>query len=212
MSVEGINNSNNNAGLYAAGAGLVGAGAGVAAGYYTRPFLKDGAPTDEFVKKVNNNHLENLGEVEKKQYFYAVKTIKELDEVSNVEELKAFCRNNERLKQTGQLDDFLAEIDAAGFEKAKSDMKEGIQIVVDVLDELVKDMIDSSWDKNTKKFVNNAGEVPKEGFDAVKKAARSIQGKYAAIYGSIGAAVLGLGTLLCCGGKKEQPQNIDAQV
>lgn len=209
MSV-GVNNSNNNAGLYAAGAGLLGAGAGAAAGYYTRPFLKDGAPTDEFVKKVNNNLVENLGEAEKKQYLDAIEAVKKLDEVSNVEELKELCRNNEMLKQSGQLDNMLAEIDAAGFEKAKSDMKKGVQIVVDCRDEVVKDMIDSSWDKNAKKFVHNAGEVTKEGFEAVKKAARGIQGKYAAIYGSIGAAVLGLGTLLCCGGKKEQPQNIDA--
>ena len=210
MSVEGINNSNNNAGLYVAGAGLLGAGAGAAAGYYTRPFLKDGAPTDEFVKKVNNNLVENLGEAEKKQYFDAVETIKKLDEVSNVEELKELCRNNEMLKQLAPLDKLLAEIDAIGFEKAKSDIKEGVQISLDVRDELVKDLIDSSWDKNAKKFVHNADEVTKEGFEAVKKAARSIQGKYAAIYGSIGAAVLGLGALLCCGGKKEQPQNIDA--
>jgi len=35
-----------------------------------------------------------------------------------------------------------------------------------------------------------------------EKAAKSIQGKYAAIYGAIGAAILELGTLLCCGGKK----------
>ncbi len=48
MSVDSVNNSNNTALYTASGAVL---GAGVAAGYLTKPFLKDGAPTDEFIKK-----------------------------------------------------------------------------------------------------------------------------------------------------------------
>ena len=51
MSVEGINNStNSNAGLYTAGSALIGGGAGALAGYYSRPFLKNGELTDTFVK------------------------------------------------------------------------------------------------------------------------------------------------------------------
>lgn len=79
---------------------------------------------------------------------------------------------------------------------------------------MIKEAFNASWDKNAKKFVYDADNIKKEGFDAVKKAAKSIQGKYAMIYGAIGAGVLGLGTLLCCGGSKkqsEQPQNIDKQ-
>lgn len=47
MSVDGVNNSSN-AGLYCASGAVLGAGAGAAAGYLTKPFLKDGAPTDSF--------------------------------------------------------------------------------------------------------------------------------------------------------------------
>ena len=111
------------------------------------------------------------------------------------------------------LDDMLADIDAKGFETAKAELKKSVQLVIDAKNEMVKEAFNSSWDKNAKKFVHNADEITKEGFEAVKKAAKSIQGKYAMIYGAIGAGVLGLGTLLCCGGKKqpEQPQNIDQQ-
>ena len=51
MAVDRVNGNNNTA-LYTGIGAVAGAGAGVAAGYLTKPFLKDGAPTDEFVKKV----------------------------------------------------------------------------------------------------------------------------------------------------------------
>lgn len=113
------------------------------------------------------------------------------------------------------VDVVLAEIDAQGFEASKASFKQGVSIGTDVVSDnaVARDMFAASWDKNAKKFVHNADELSKEGFEVVKKAAKSIQGKYAMIYGAIGAGVLGLGTLLCCAGKKqpEQPQNIDQQ-
>lgn len=54
MSVDGVNNSNN-AGLYAASGAVLGAGAGATAGYLSKPFLKDGLPTDTFIKKMGEN-------------------------------------------------------------------------------------------------------------------------------------------------------------
>lgn len=203
MSVESVNNSSSNAGLYASGAALLGAGAGVATGYLTKPFLKDGAPTDSFVKKIEENLVDTLDESAKAKYARAMKNIELLDKVKNADELKDFVRNNEELKEVpGMIEATIADIDSKGFETAKNEMKNGIQQVLDAKDAMYRTIFESCWDKNEKKFVHNAGEVTKEGFDAVKKAAKSIQGKYAMIYGAIGAAVLGLGTLLCCGGKK----------
>ncbi|DAA84258.1 TPA: hypothetical protein CPT82_04950 [Candidatus Gastranaerophilales bacterium HUM_2] len=54
MSVDGVNNSNN-VGLYAASGAVLGAGAGATAGYLSKPFLKDGLPTDTFIKKMSEN-------------------------------------------------------------------------------------------------------------------------------------------------------------
>lgn len=204
MPVEGVRNLKNNTGLYAIGAGLVGAGAGAAVGYYTRPFLKDGAPTDEFVKKVNNNLVDILDEGGKKQYFDGVEGLKKIDKVGNAEELKELCRNNELIKQFDMLDNILEAIDEAGFEKVKPEIKKIFQIHMDSRKDVIEETLALSWDKNAKKFIYNAEKISKEEFEVVKKAARGIQGKYAAIYGSVGAAVLGLGTLLCCGGKKSE--------
>ncbi len=213
MAVDGVNNSNNNTVLYTTGAAVVGGGAGVATAYLTKPFLKDGAPTDSFMKKIEKNIVETLDEDAKKMYADATENIKKIENAKNAEELKEIFKNNAALKETGMLDAMLADIDAKGFETAKAEAKKGVQFVIDTKNEMVKEAFNSSWDKNAKKFVHNAEGITKEGFDAVKKAARSIQGKYAMIYGAIGAGVLGLGTLLCCAGKKQpkQPQNIDQQ-
>lgn len=204
MPVEGVSNLKNNTGLYAIGAGLVGAGAGAAVGYYTKPFMKDGAPTDEFVKKFSYNFIETLDESQKKQYFGIVETLKNFDKVSNAEELKELCRNNELIKQSDMLDDFLLIIDETGFEEAKPNIKEFFQMHLDCREDVIKDILNASWDNNAKKFVYNAKEISKEGFEALKKSAKRIQVKHSAIYGSVGAAVLGLGTLLCSGGKKSE--------
>lgn len=51
MAVESVNGSNSNTGLYTSAAALAGGGAGAAAGWYSKPYLKDGAPTDSFIKK-----------------------------------------------------------------------------------------------------------------------------------------------------------------
>lgn len=213
MAVDGVSNSNNNTALYTAGAATVGAGAGVATAYLTKPFLKDGAPTDSFMKKIEENVVETLDKDVKKQYADTVEAIKKLENVKNAEELKDFLRNNDAIKEAGILDAALAGVDAEGFETFKAEFKKGLKLGIDQKDKDIKFAFDSSWDKSAKKFVHNADAITKEAFEAVKKAAKSIQGKYAMIYGAIGAGVLGLGTLLCCGGKKqpEQPQNIDQQ-
>lgn len=127
MAVDGVNNSNNNTALYTAGAAVVGGGAGAAAGWYSRPFLKDGAPTDSFMKKIEKNIVETLDEGTKKKYADAAESIKKIENAKNTEELKEVFKNNAALKEAGMLDDVLAEIDAKGFETAKADIKKSFQ-------------------------------------------------------------------------------------
>ena len=92
MSVSGVNNSNNNAGTYAAGAAVVGGGAAGAYGYFSRPFLKDGAPTDAFVKNVKTKMLETVPAEQKALYEETVKFIDDIEKAKNADELKNLIR------------------------------------------------------------------------------------------------------------------------
>lgn len=58
------------------------------------------------------------------------------------------------------------------------------------------------WDADKKAFISNASAEDKL-FAAIKKAAQGIQVKTAAIYGGIGAAVLGLATYLIANNSKK---------
>ena len=58
MAVDSVNNTSNNAGMYALGAGAAtGIGAG-AYGYYSKSYLKDGEIKDSFIRKIENQILE----------------------------------------------------------------------------------------------------------------------------------------------------------
>ena len=77
--------------------------------------------------------------------------------------------------------------------------------------DLANEEFNHHWDLDKKKFINCEGD---ELGKTIKGIARKIQGKYAAIYGSIGAAALGIGTYLCCRDKqpKTQTQTPDNKV
>ncbi len=238
MSVESVNNSGSNTGLYTTGAAVVGAGAGVAAGYLTKPFLKDGLPTDSFIKKIG----ENVKTADPEMFKEAVAEFKEildplkLDEASSMDDFFSrllsvhvddFETQKNIMKKTIQLSDspkmaeIIGKIDKTSnideLKAALTDFCEK-QVSFDEFKRFFKKGLDPErvftrtifvnfWDSSKKQFVNC-----EEGIGAaVKKAARSIQGKYALIYGAIGAGVLGLGTLLCCGGKKS-PQPVQKEI
>lgn len=90
MSVDSVNNSSNNTGLYTAGGIVLGAGAGAAAGYYTKSYLKDGAPTDSFCKKLGDNLIETLPEEQKKIFKQILSIVEKVtsSDVKTAEELK----------------------------------------------------------------------------------------------------------------------------
>lgn len=93
MSVDGVNNSSN-AGLYCASGAVLGAGAGAAAGYLTKPFLKDGAPTDSFAKSLGENLIEasDVVSTEQKKFMTEVAPMLEkIKNAKNVDELYNIC-------------------------------------------------------------------------------------------------------------------------
>ncbi len=278
MSVNGVNNSNNTA-LYTTSGAVLGAGAGVAAGYLTKPFLKDGAPTDEFIKKLDEN-LINATSPEKregikafrgrlKQLNNTIEKAKNLDELKrnlidyvfgnpeniSIEKYKNNFRDNlPRVRDDFEsigikvTEDFIGRVEnAKSFDEIKNILKEDMDktFAGKSIDEVknmsksqlnkikelerkgLKEIFTIFWDSSEKKFINSVEalddldfaegtEGAKNLLKALKKSAQSIQGKYAAIYGAVGAAVLGLTTYLCCGGKKNeqpvQPQHVNKQV
>ena len=245
MTVDSVSGNNNTA-LYTGIGTVAGAGAGVATGYLTKPFLKNGVVTDEFVKKVNDavkNTLtpdqkilaENIDEAGKN-------LLKAISNAKSIEERKKLMLDN----AFNELDDLdidiikqgqngtsevlkgagIKETYAEKLSKAK-DLPEMKEIYKRCLEdewkgktlEQVKEHIKSEsaetareitqglfneyWNTDKKVFENCENDAVGK---AIKGVAKRIQGKYAAIYGSIGAAALGIGTYLCCRGKQPKTQ------
>ncbi|MBO6086718.1 hypothetical protein J6P92_00025 [bacterium] len=208
MAVEGVNNSNNNAGLYALGAGVLGAGAGAGVAYMTKPFLKDGAPTDSFVKKMSEKFLENNDTEVKSIRDKYDKLSSSLAEVKDKDCLNRYIKD----KKLNIPDEVLKSIkEATNIEEARTYVSNCLD--VDLESELGDIVKKFDAEKTYKNFVNNENQMDKATKEIVKKSIKSIQGKYALIYGSIAAGVLGIGTYLATmGGKSSAPeQKVDAQ-
>ena len=90
MAVEGVNSANNNAGIYTAGAALIGGAGGAATGWYSKPFLKDGAPTDSFTKKINDAVDATIPQ-EIKEY---LKPINELSTIYRIKTRSRVCKSS----------------------------------------------------------------------------------------------------------------------
>lgn len=243
MAVDSVNSSNNNSVLYSSVAALAGGGAGAAAGWYSKPYLKDGAPTDSFIRKMDENIKEAMSPEEKqitqaverelKSYNDLVTNAKTVEELKNgfvnkmfenvkgtnfddfkymVEQMsegleavgvKAPAEYAEKVRNAGSFEE-LKQVVSENFDKqyaGKSidEVKNAIKAEgADMNRKAGKAIFEQFWDSSNKKFVNCEEGIG----NAIKKAARSIQGKAALIYGAVGAAVLGAVTYLCCGNKK----------
>ncbi len=238
MSVDSVN-GNNNTSLYTGIGTVTGAGAGVATGYLTKPFLKNDAPTDEFIKKIFNA-AKSIAPAEARTIDEnAEKTLKNLSKATSIQEFTDIMVNYFVPSNINNTENALKHLDNliaynAFFEMELPEEIRNANSVTDIrqffsetlkndfkdksLDQLKKDIktletqskkltaniaFSYYWDSDKKKFTNYEGnELGK----AIKGVAKRIQGKYAAIYGSIGAAALGIGTYLCCRGKQPKTQ------
>lgn len=240
MQVDQVRNSNNTS--YTVGAVATGAVVGGLGGWYSKPFLKKGEPTDEFLKNIENNLNKDCSKILPDEVRNVLEqsqlTIKELDKINTVEDLKGMIynplslllddipdseidvfksaileSNNTLAGINPELNDhiFIEDVKkAASVEDVKQAIKESLNREFDGKSiEEIKNTIkirslttkkktlthifNSVWDNDKKKFLkfeeNPFSEI-------VTKSAKSIQGKYAAICATIGAAVLGIGTFL----------------
>ena len=274
--VEGVNNNNSNAGLYAASGVVLGGGAGAATAYLTKPYLKDGAPTDEFVKKAGDKLIDQA-DVSKEQKTIIKEVTPMLDKLAkasdaesyknltasmvdklvsiypDVDTLKSeikkgsgfaslfvpsseaegYAKLIENIEKASTMDELKqlfversnAELEAKGFETCKKELSDMLRAVKEAgipmsVDDFGKMTINKVLDdgKLVNKIVDGEKALTDEGFSIIKKAAKSIQGKYAMIYGAIGAAVLGVVGYVAgvMGGNKaeeavEQPASVNTQ-
>lgn len=231
MAVDGVDNSNNNTALYTAGAALVGGGAGAGIGYATKSILKDGNYTDEFVSKVHKGILNtDKGKAMSDLFALDPKSETYLTDCANVikkhakifgidvkELSSADVKIAEMLGGSEQVRDFMESFRISISAELGEEIKLGKESnISEILKKHTPDSLDKVFDrsKNKKAFKSEVnGEGAKEILKLAKDAQKSLKLKAAGIYGAIGAGVLGLGTLLCCSGKKqpEQPQNIDKE-
>lgn len=225
---------NNNAAGYTTAGAVTGAGIGIATGYLTRPYLKNGTMTDEFVKKVVYKQAEAAGLEEvcneamnaAKDKLNSVKNAQSFDELKqalygDIINPKGNCQFSKKLMQdvceqvasiTGEHDnEFIEKLKKVeNFEQMKTvfdedldkkfkgktleEAKSAVMNDIKATEKKARDMMFKPyWDSAKKKFINCEDEFGK----ILKKTAQSIQGKYAAIYGAVGAAVLGGITYLC---------------
>jgi HD superfamily phosphohydrolase len=221
MAVDSVNN--NNAGLYAVGGAVLGAGAGAGTAYLTRPFLKNGEPTDEFIKETETNLINKLPSDEKGA---AIKEKKEFDryyksvnKAGSVDELETIVKEHfikiqqenaplievegeSRIIQSKESQEAAADIMWKRYEgKSLDEIKRAINLEAQDSKNVVKnsaiEAFDICWDSTKKQFISQADPELNKISKSFKEAAKNIQGKYALIYGAIGAGVLGLVGYIC---------------
>ena len=101
MAVDSVNNTSNNAGMYALGAGAAtGIGAG-AYGYYSKSYLKDGEIKDSFIRKIENQILEadkDIAPDEKQMYKDSLKFYDDIKNAKDADSLKNVVKNSQFFK------------------------------------------------------------------------------------------------------------------
>ena len=146
MSVDGVNNSNN-AGLYAGSGVVLGAGAGATAGYLTKPFLKDGAPTDSFCQTLGNKLVEASNDVS------IGPMLEKMSNAENAEKFNSLCGEMiDKLTNGKTLEEFksvFANGDVLASSFGMNSCEEMVQSIIDAnnLDE-AKDILKNAMKKD----------------------------------------------------------------
>lgn len=240
---------NNETFLSAAGSAVIGGTSFALAGYDSKPWLKNGMPSDEFVKKVEDKIIAKTDKAHAQKIKMFDKFVDTIDKAKSYEELVdiqlkplisqniafkdmksslmaqvvAILKNPETVGLERNLidDDYmldiyngikysnnLGELKAVMCEYLKADSgcrlgaaKESLKsraalmlaangINANVRQE-AKFMIDASFDQIRHQFKHDSSSVSKEMFDIIKRTAKNMQGKTAALWGISGGAFFG---------------------
>ena len=210
MAVEGVNNSNNNKPLmYSAGAAATGAVGGTIAAYTTKPFFKDGLPTDSFIMRIaecDSSEAEDIKGVKD-----LLKNKSRLRKIENIEDVKSFFKEFPSVaylfkkNENQSIDEFIKEID-------NLDVAAQLDLKYDLAGyrQNFCDSVMSFYDEGLGKFVSNSADTD-AAVNVLNKAAKKVQGRYALLYGSLAAALLGLGTYVGIKAHQNTPEKVDVK-
>lgn len=110
MSVNSVDSRNNsNTGLITAGSAIVGGGSGALIGYYSKPWVKDGAPTDTFIKKAGEKLLSETTSIPQEQKELLRNAQSMIDKMKNAKTVEEF--RNANLEPVNKLIDSYSDLD-----------------------------------------------------------------------------------------------------
>lgn len=92
MSVGAVQENKNNTGIYTASAAVAGAVAGGTYGYLSKPYLKNGEPSDAFYRIMMNKALDQTG-IKSHSYREILENVKKIKKAKNVDEIVACVVN-----------------------------------------------------------------------------------------------------------------------
>ena len=214
--VQSVNNSNNNTALYAA---MAGGTIGAVAGHATKSILKDGNYTDEFIHQVNKNLvnsdegklIKDICSLDKNSATYlddCVNTMKKHAAVLGINPNEVSKTDVDFFKMCGGKEKFTQYFDEQ-VSKLSKKIGEEIKLgkdtnVLDIMKKHIPEDLDEVFDRTKNAFKSGIDEESNTIIKYAKSAQRNLKLKAAGIYGAIGAAALGLTTLLCAGKKGPQ--------
>ncbi|PWL74121.1 hypothetical protein DBY21_09895 [Candidatus Gastranaerophilales bacterium] len=240
---------NNETFLSAAGSAVIGGTGFALAGYDSKPWLKNGMPSDEFVKKVEDKIIAKTDKVQAQKIKIFDKFVDTIDKAKSYEELveiqlKPLVSQNIAFKDMksslmaqvvamlknpeiagierniidndymldiyngikysdnlGELKAVMSEYLKAGsgyrFGAAKESLKSSAALLLSAnginanVRQEAKAMIDASFDQIRHQLKHDSSSVSKEMFDIIKRTAKNMQGKTAALWGVSGGALFG---------------------
>ena len=178
---------------------LTGAGVGFYLGNKTNPYMtKDGNVTDSFAKNAYEKFVNKNDDSAKKIYNQSQEILKKIDGIKSPEELKALFNNNkeavekmcEELKHTTE--EFINGVTQDNLGANKKSIKERLNAINENQYQSMKNWIQASWDKTSKKF-KKVDNVKQEVFDSIKDSTKGMKTKAIIKYMAIATAIGGVG-------------------
>lgn len=189
-------------------------GAGFAmCGYNSKPYIKDGGISDEFVRNVEKKLAVKFS------YDKSFEGIKELIKQSFIVDMQVLAANSKNARMTDIMLDCLLDIERARnindlkecttthYERLiryfkynkqmrntiKLGLEENMKILLGLTPgESVKDMAESLFDVKKQRFMpDKTGNISNDFFKVIEKTAKNMQWKTAGIWGSVAAALVG---------------------
>lgn len=182
-------------------------------GYNSKPYIKDGGISDEFVRNVEKKLAVKFS------YDKSFEGIKELIKQSFIVDMQVLAANSKNARMTDIMLDCLLDIERARnindlkecttthYERLiryfkynkqmrntiKLGLEENMKILLGLTPgESVKDMAESLFDVKNQRFMpDKTGNISNDFFKVIEKTAKNMQWKTAGIWGSVAAALVG---------------------